>query len=151
MATAIEVARIARQVKRHRCRFPRDALDADAPHEGVETGRCHDPGERQLTFAVVLDDMRRTAPHVDQALGATENRVELNSPHQLPLRRVATADRRKIRRTLDKLLAMVRRCTEARPDLRDRGARRLRGCRAPPQSRDAPMRGRGQGKKAAAA
>ena len=67
MATAIEVARIARQVKRHRCRFPRDALDADAPHEGVETGRCHDPAERQLTFAVVLDDMRRTAPHVDQA------------------------------------------------------------------------------------
>ena len=151
IATTIGVARIAWQVERRRRRSPRDSLDTDAPHEGVEAGRCHDPGERQLTFAVVLDDMRRTAPHVDQALGATENRVELNSPHQLPLRRVATADRRKIRRTLDKLLAMVRRCTEARPDLRDRGARRLRGCRAPPQLRDAPMRGRGQGKKAAAA
>jgi hypothetical protein len=45
MATAIGVARIARQVEGRRCRPPGDALDANAPHQGVEAGRGHDPGE----------------------------------------------------------------------------------------------------------
>ena len=66
MATAIGVARMARQVEWRRCWHARDALDADVPHEGVEAGRHHDPDERQLTFAVVLNVMRRTARHVDQ-------------------------------------------------------------------------------------
>ena len=82
IATTIGVARIAWQVERRRRRSPRDSLDTDAPHEGVEAGRCHDPGERQLTFAVVLNVMRRTARHVDQSLRCNGSRLPVH--HRAP-------------------------------------------------------------------
>jgi hypothetical protein len=65
---AIGVTRIDGRFERRRYRRPRGALDADAPYEGFQAGRRHDPGKRQLTVIAVLDVVRRTPPYVDQAL-----------------------------------------------------------------------------------